>query len=73
MNNGFKNERDFVELFNNKYLHEIDDRSITFLKKLFGGVIDDEEIIISWKNKMVQKSDIFIKYKNYVKSVSLKE
>ena len=72
MNNGFQNERDFVELFNNKYLHELDDRSITFLKELFGGVIDDEEIIISWKNKMVQKADIFIKYKNYVKSVSLK-
>lgn len=73
MNNGFKNERDFVELFNNKYLHELDDRTIIFLKELFGGVIDDEEIIISWKNKMVQKADIFIKYKNYVKSVSLKE
>ena len=72
MNNGFQNERDFVELFNNKYLHELDDRSIIFLKELFDGVIDDEEIIISWKNKMVQKADIFIKYKNYVKSVSLK-
>ena len=47
MNNGFQNERDFVELFNNKYLYELDDRSIVFLKELFGEVIDDEEIIIS--------------------------
>ncbi len=71
MNNGFQNERDFVELFNNKYLYELDDRSIVFLKELFGEVIDNKEIIACWKNKMVQKADIFIKYKNYVKSVSL--
>lgn len=72
MNNGFQNERDFVELFSNKYLYELDDRSINFLKELFGDVIDDDEIIVCWKNKMVQKADIFIKYKNYVKSISLK-
>lgn len=45
MNNGFQNERDFVELFNNKYLYELDDRSIVFLKELFGEVIDNKEII----------------------------
>ena len=72
MNNGFQNERDFVELFNNKYLYELDDVSINFLKELFVYVIDDDEIIVCWKNKMVQKADIFIKYKNYVKSISLK-
>ena len=46
MNNGFQNERDFVELFNNKYLYELDDVSINFLKELFGDVIDDDEIIV---------------------------
>lgn len=72
MNNGFKNEQDFVQLFNNKYLYELDNNSINFIKELFGKMIDNEEIIKCWKNKMVQKDDIFIKYKNYVKSISLK-
>ena len=72
MNYGFQNERDFVELFNNKYLYELDEKSKSFIKDLFEEIIDEEETIICWKNKMVQKADIFIKYKNYVKSVSIK-
>ena len=71
-NYGFQNEYDFVEYFNNKYLYELDDNSQTFLKKLFGNVIDNNEKIKSWKNKMMQKTDIFIKYKNYIKNISLK-
>ena len=72
MNYGYQNEYDFVLLFNNKFLHELDYNSQLFVKDLFGDLIDDNEIIKCWKNKMVQKADIFIKYKNYVKGVSLK-
>ena len=72
MNYGYQNEKDFVELFNNKYYHELDDNSKKFLKKLFNEVIDNDETIKSWKNKNVQKTDIFIKYKNYIKNISLK-
>ena len=71
-NNGIQNEYNFVEMFNNKYLSEFDDNSKKFLKELFGEYIDDEEVIKSWKNKMMQKADIFIKYKNQVKSISIK-
>lgn len=72
MNRGYKNEYDFVDLFNGKHLYELDSNSQCFLKDLFGDVIDDNESIRCWKNKMVQKTDIFIKYKNYIKNVSLK-
>lgn len=72
MNYGYQNERDFVLLFNNKYLHELDINSQNFLKDLFGDVIDDMEVIKSWKNNAVQKADIFIRYKNHIKGVSLK-
>ncbi len=71
-NYGFQNEYDYVELFNNKHLYELDNNSQTFLKELFGDVIDNNEQIKSWKNKMHQKADIFIKYKNYIKNISLK-
>lgn len=73
MNNyGYQNEVDFVNLFNNKYLYELDNNSKMFLKDLFGENIDNEEKIKSWKNKLKQKSDIYIKYNNYVKGISLK-
>ena len=71
-NYGYQNEKDFVELFNNKYLNEIDKNSQKFLKNLFGDIIDSSEKIICWKNRVNQKADIFIKYRNYVKSISLK-
>lgn len=71
-NYGYQNEYDFVELFNNKYYYELDNNSKDFLKDIFENKIDNEEKIISWKNRLVQKTDIFIKYKNYVKSISIK-
>ena len=55
MNYGYQNEGDFVELFNDKYLFELDNNSQNFLKELFGDEISEEEKIKSWKNKMVQK------------------
>lgn len=72
MNYGYQNEYDFVELFNDKYLDELDENSQLFLRDLFGEVVDNDEKIKSWKNKVNQKIDIFIKYKNYIKGISLK-
>lgn len=72
MNYGYKNEYDFIELFNGKYLYELDNNSQIFLQELFGEVLDKKEKFISWKNRMVQKTDIFIKHKNYTKNISLK-
>lgn len=71
-NNGIKNEYDFVEMFNSKHLEELDNNSQMFLCELFDGEINNDEQIKSWKNKCMQKADIFIKYKNRIKSISLK-
>ncbi len=72
MNYGYQNELDFVNLFNEKKLNELDNNSQLFLYELFDNNIENDEPIVSWKNKMVQKTDIFIKYKNIVKNISLK-
>ena len=69
---GYQNERDFVLLFNEKVISELDNNSKRFLYELFQEQIDDGEKIICWKNKSNQKADIFIKYKSYVKGISLK-
>ena len=72
MNYGYQNEKDFVELFNNRMFSELDSNSQQFLADLFDGEIANDVKLIAWKNKMVQKSDIFMKYKNTVKDISLK-
>ncbi len=72
MNYGYQNEYDFVELFDKKYINELDPNSQQFLKELFGVVINNKEQIRSWKNQHVQKTDIFIRFGNYVKNISLK-
>lgn len=71
-NYGYQNEKDFVNLFNNKYLYELDKNSQLFLKDLFGEDLKKEDIIKSWKNNINQKIDIFIKNGNIVKGISLK-
>lgn len=71
-NYGYQNEYDFVELFNNKYLNELDNNSKKFICELFGDIINNNEPIKCWKNRMVQKADIFIRYKNHIKNISLK-
>ncbi len=72
INYGYQNEYDFVELFNDKFYLDLDRNSQNFLTDLFGEEIDVNGKIIAWKNKINQKTDIFIKYKNYVKGISLK-
>ena len=53
MNYGIQNEHDFVSLFNEHYFCELDENSKSFLKELFGEVINNEERIICWKNKAI--------------------
>lgn len=71
-NNGYKNEVDFVEYFNDKYFYEFDDHTQKFLCELFEFELKNDTKLISWKNRLNQKSDFYIKYNNYVKSISLK-
>ena len=71
-NYGYENEKDFVMLFNGKYYSDLDKNSKEFLNDLFGEKIDPYEKITSWKNRVNQKADILIKYKNYVKGISIK-
>ncbi len=71
-NNGLKNENDFVNYFNNKYFSEFDKNTQSLLKNIFDDVIDDSMPIIAWKNKLQQKADVFIKFKNYIKGISIK-
>lgn len=72
INYGIQNEYDFVFLFNNKTYKDLDNNSKEFIKDLYGNIVDSDAIINAWKNNMAQKTDIYIKYKGYIKRISLK-
>lgn len=72
INYGYQNEKDFILLFNDQCYLDLDKNSRAFINDLFDEEIDSNVKLIAWKNKMNQKTDIFIKYKNHVKGISLK-
>ena len=73
MNYGYQNEYDFVELFNNKFLYELDSNSQNFIKDLFGETIDNSEVIKCWKNKIElnYKDIVMQKFTNYNSNISI--
>ena len=71
-NYGIQNEYDFVLLFNNKTYTNLDNNSKEFFKDLYGDIVDSNTNINAWKNSVVQKTDVFIKYKGFIKRISLK-
>lgn len=71
-NYGIQNEYDFIELFNDKSINELDNNSKLFIKDLFGEELDPSIKFNAWKNRIVQKTDIFIKYNNIIKNISIK-
>ncbi len=71
MSKGIINELNFVELFNNKIVKNLSKNAKELLYALFDN-IDDNDIVICWKNKYLEKSDIKIKIKNNIKGISIK-
>lgn len=70
--NGFENEVQFVFKLNNKKFKNINFGLQLFLEDLYGE-INPEQSITCYKNKYLQKGDIFIKVNNKVKIISIKK
>lgn len=70
--NGFQNEMQFVKKLNNKKLKEIEYDLRLFIEDLYPKV-DENDTIKCFKNKELQKGDIFISINDVVMSVSIKK
>jgi len=70
--NGYENEYEFVKYLNKKYIYELNPMFKELIEALYGK-LDDNEMITCWKNKLPQKSDIFIKIDGKIKGISLKK
>ena len=70
--NGFQNEMQFIKKINNKKLKEIEYNLRLFIEDLYPKV-DENDTIKCFKNRELQKGDIFISINDVVKSVSIKK
>ena len=72
MVNGIENEYNFVLLFNNKKVCELDPISSDLIHHIFN-IKNEESIIKCWRNHLPQKSDILIKIENHMRGISIKK
>lgn len=70
--NGYDNEFNFVKYLNRKKIRELNPVFKELIEKLYNN-LDDESIILAWRNHLPQKSDIFIKINGVMKGISIKK
>ena len=61
MKNGYKNEFDFIGVFNEKFIWQLDERYVRFLEDIYGKKFKKESYVICWKPLTNSKTDIVIK------------
>lgn len=69
---GYYNEFKFVNELNNKFIWQLSDEFILFLKKLFGSNIQKKDYVLCWKSFKTDKTDIIICINNKKKNISIK-
>ena len=69
--NGFDNEFEFVKYLNGKRVGELNPMFREVIDTIFY-CINDDDVIKCWRNHYPQKSDIFIKIRNFIKGISIK-
>lgn len=71
MQEGIKNEYNFVKYFNNKKISDLPETGQDLLKSIYGNV-DSEVKIKCWRSNYYEKADIKLKINNIVKGISIK-
>ena len=69
---GYENEIEFVHFLNHKRINKLNPMFEDLIYSLFTDLKGDEEIV-AWKNKFLEKTDIFIKIGNQTRGISLKK
>ena len=72
MINGYYNEFDFINNLNNKFVFQLENRFIVFLKKLYDFSINSNDYVKCYKTFKTDKADLVIVINNIKKYVSIK-
>lgn len=70
--NGYNNEFEFVKYLNRRKVGELNPMFRQLIDKLYNN-LDDDNVILAWRNHLPQKSDIFIKINGIMKGISIKK
>ena len=68
---GYQNEYNFVLMFNNKMVKELNPLCQDLIYSIFYNITEND-LIKSWRNHYDQKTDIFLKIGNAIKGISIK-
>lgn len=72
MKNGYKNEFDFIGVFNEKFIWQLDERYVRFLEDIYGKKFKKESYVICWKPLTNSKTDKVIKIEEDKRRISIK-
>ena len=70
--NGYENEFEFVKYLNKRKIKHLNPMFKELIVGLFGRV-DEEDTILSWRNHLPQKTDVFAKINGVLKGISIKK
>lgn len=72
MISGYSNEKRFVEVFNDKFIYQLEEKYVRFLEDIYEKKLDKNSYVICWKPVVNEKADIIIRVGSEKKRLSIK-
>lgn len=72
MISGYSNEKRFVEVFNDKFIYQLEEKYIKLLEDIYERKLDRNSYVICWKPVVNEKADIIIRVGSEKKRLSIK-
>lgn len=58
---GYANEYEFCEIFNDKFVGDLEENYINFLEDIYEKELDRKSYVICWKQRVNNKTDVIIR------------
>lgn len=72
MKSGYSNEYDFIMVFNDKFVYQLEDKYVGFLEDIYARKLDRKSYVICWKPVVNEKTDVIIRVGGEKKRLSIK-
>lgn len=72
MISGYSNERKFIDVYNDKFIYQLEEKYVKFLEDIYERKLDRNSYVICWKPVVNEKTDIIIRVGSEKKRLSIK-
>lgn len=69
---GYANEYGFCEIFNDKFVGDLEEKYIKFLEDIYEKALDRKSYVICWKQRVNNKTDVILRVGKEKKYISIK-